>query len=61
MENIAADEIVIEYVDEVIRSSVADERWATPIKCLQVIQSCPHYREKRYEAAAIELAAATCS
>ena len=26
MENIAADEMVIEYVGEVIRSSVADER-----------------------------------
>ena len=41
MENIAADEMVIEYVGEVIRSSVADERWATPIKYLQVIQPPP--------------------
>ena len=28
MEDIAADEMVIEYVGEVIPSSVADERWA---------------------------------
>ena len=32
MEDIAADEMVIEYVDEVICSSVADERWAQPIR-----------------------------
>ena len=32
MENIAADEMVIEYVGEVIRSSVADERYAKLIK-----------------------------
>ena len=28
MEDIAADEMVIEYVGEVIHSSFADERWA---------------------------------
>ena len=31
MENIAADEMVIEHVGEVIRSSVADERYALVI------------------------------
>ena len=53
MEDIAADEMVIEYVGEVVRSSVADERWTILIKCLQAIQSYSHYREKRYKAAGI--------
>ena len=53
MEDIAADEMGIGYVGEVIHSSVADERWATSIKCMQVIQSNLHCREKRYQAVCI--------
>ena len=46
MENIAADEMVIEYVGEVIRSSVADERYALLIHTF-TSNSAPPTPERR--------------
>ena len=54
MENIAADEMVIEYVGEVIRSSVADERYALLIHTITSNSAMPTpERRDIYEAAGI--------
>ena len=58
MENIAADEMVIEYVGEVIRSSVADERYALLIKMYASNSATP--TPERRDMRQLELAVVIC-
>ena len=59
MENIMADEMVIEYVGEVVRSSVADERYTLLIEMYTSISATP--TSERRDMRQLELAVVICS